>query len=125
MEGSKYILKKELLLKMKEETVAQLQAIQQENVEKFLLHVENCEQIIAHINEINEQNLGTAPFEEQEIQRIIKEIMDIRLQINPLLLPLREKLQQKSFVEKRKAILQQGYHDDDIHPPSIFFDKKN
>jgi hypothetical protein len=120
-----HVDKKQLLLAMKEETIAQLHAVHAENVDEFLHRVEKCERITKLIDQLDSTGNKSEPTEEKEIKHIIKDILELREQITPLLEPLREKLRQRSVIERKQTIIHQGYGEEDAYHPSIFFDKKN
>lgn len=125
MNENLYVKKKQLLEEMKVETLLQLQHLQEEEAEQFLERVEKCERIIHLIDKIDAQQSAFLPQQEKEFKEIISGIKQIREKIDPLLVPLYSKLQNLSVAERQKTIIRKGYMDEDAHPPSIFFDKKN
>jgi hypothetical protein len=118
--------KKKLLEEFKLETLQQLQALQEEDVDKFVEKVERCQRIISIINEIDskiEEDLSSP--EKKEMKEILQEIIAVRENVSSLLLPLRDKLKQHMIREKRGKLLQNAYSREEENYPSIFLDKKN
>ncbi|WP_139185004.1 flagellar protein FliT [Aneurinibacillus thermoaerophilus] len=124
MSGNFYSQKKRLLTEMRTETLEQLRAVRAEDVEAFLDHVERCNQIIESINQLDAQNEARDPSEEQELRRLLQEVIEVRQHITPLLVPLRDKLRQGAVMERRQVIIQKGYNKEEAYLPSIFFDRK-
>lgn len=125
MVDSFYVKKKQLLVEMKDETIAQLRAIESEDAEEFLRHVQRCEKLIHLLDALNESEWTLISEQEKEIHLLLQKIMQIRQQITPLLLPLRNKFQQGAVRERKSTTIRRGYGNEDAHPPSVFFDTKN
>jgi hypothetical protein len=120
-----YVRKKQLLEQMRVETLEQLEAIRAENVEQFLEKVEKCERIIEVIKQLDASKVPLPLHEEEEIKGLFGEIIHIRRQIDQLLPPLRQKLQQQVLLEQRRERIQRAYGEEEGHAPAIFFDQKN
>jgi ABC-type transporter Mla MlaB component len=125
MIGNLYLRKKRLLEQMREETIGQLQALTVEDVQQFLNRVEKCEQIIVAVNHVDSQTVDFLPEQQEEIKKIVQEIISIRQQIAPLLTPLYNKLKKLALTQKQNEMIKRGYGEGSSYQASIFFDKKN
>lgn len=125
MTDSLYTRKKHLLEEMKWETLEQLRAIQEEDVERFLERVEKCERLIELINEIDATAPVFPPEQTRQMKNIVEEILHVRQQITPMLQSLHAKLQKLASMERQQTRIRQSYGDESIYHDSIFFDKKN
>ena len=116
--------KKRLLIELKVETLNQLSAVENENVEEFLLSTEKCSSIMEAIDalQLEKTQLSVGIATESEV--ILKEITAIRDRISILLKPLYEQIKEKANSEKQMNFVKRRYNQGDQPVPSIFLDKR-
>ena len=118
---------KKLLEEFHFETLQQLQALQEKDVDKFVEKVERCQRIIDIINELDveDEKLLFSQQERYEFDKVLQDIIAVRQKISHLLLPLRDTLKQNMLREKRGKLLHNAYSTEEEYYPAIFLDKKN
>jgi len=116
---------KEFLLdKLKAETVLQLKSIKAEDPERFLESVERAESLIKQIQSLD-RSAGMSLMN-QEIKKILFEIMQCREEISIRLPTLQQKIRERLQIQRNQTKVQQTYHSvTSAPPPSVFFDRKN
>lgn len=116
--------KERLLFEMNKQMIAQLDAAQSEDLERFMYSVEICEQLIREIDMLDQQNQGSVTNRTECMQNIGQEILRIRMQISDLLPAWREKIRNGMLQEQANTRFKQAYEEDQNIPP-IFLDKRN
>lgn len=123
MQSNRFSKKVELLKQFRAESERQLTAIQNEDTERFLNSVEACDELIKHIDLLQDREDG-ASSEDPEVNRLVSEILMIRSQISSLIPSLKLEIEKNLVSLKKQRMVQQSYSNDGKHIPSIFFDKK-
>lgn len=115
-----------LLKQFHDHTLTQLQAVQNEDPDRFLAAVEACEPLMQEIDRINQQHSGEEMSKDHQhvFNELLQQIQQLREQISEPSAELHKKLQQGAAAEQRTSQFNKAYGNEPYAVPSVFYDKR-